>query len=318
MGMKPSRLITRLRWELRELLHAFRTWRFYRTLLAMAVGILFTSLILNSVIFPHRLFPAGITGIAALPYYLFGYPSVGLSYLLLNIPLFVIGWREFALKYVVIALIGAVMFSIALEFTRRWAFEIPDPLMASLIGGAAVGLGGGFYLRFGGSAGGLDILGTYIKKRFAIPMGTLFNTVNVVNLVSAWAVFDVSTAFYSALYILTSSWMIDKVQTGFSQRRAVFIITNNPEVVAEQVMRRLDRGVTFFHGAGARSSDPKKIVYSVINMVELGRLKELLFQTDPDAFLAVHETMEVIGRRFLTWEDQGYRRVQSIDPTPQL
>jgi uncharacterized membrane-anchored protein YitT (DUF2179 family) len=108
------------------------------------------------------------------------------------------------------------------------------------------------------------------------------------------------------------------MQTGFSQRRAVFIITNKPEAVAEQVMKRLDRGVTFFSGAGARSGDPKKIVYSVINMVELGRMKDLLFQIDPDAFVAIHETNEVIGRRFLSWEDQGYRRKARVDPTPHL
>jgi len=316
--MNRSRFMARLRWDLEELLRALRGWRFYRTLAAMAAGITLTSIVLNSVVLPARLFPAGITGIAALIYYLFDRPSIGIGYLLLNIPLFVIGWREFALKYVVTSLLGVFMFSAALELTRAWTFSIPDPLMGSIIGGAAVGLGSGFYLRFGGSAGGLDILGTYIKKRFAIPMGTLFNAVNAINLAAAWIVFGVSVAFYSGVYIWVTSWMIDKVQTGFSQRRAVFIITNKPEAVAEQVMKRLDRGVTYFHGAGARSSDPKKIVYSVINMGELGRLKDLLFQIDPDAFVAVHETNEVIGRRFLTWEEEGYRRTTPIDPTPDL
>jgi uncharacterized membrane-anchored protein YitT (DUF2179 family) len=316
--MNRSRFVARLGWEFGELLRAFRTWRLYRTLLAMGVGIVLASVAINSVVLPHRLFPAGITGMAALIYYVFGVPSVGVGYLLLNIPLFVIGWREFALKYVAIALAGVFMFSAALELTKSWTFAIADPLMGSIIAGAAVGLGSGSYLYFGGSAGGLDILATFIKKRFAIPMGTLFNAVNAINLAAAWIVFDVSTAFYSGVYIWVSSWMVDKVQTGFSQRRAVFIITGKPEAVAEQVMKRLDRGVTFFHGAGARSSDPKKIVYSVINMVELGRLKDLLFQIDPDAFLAVHETNEVIGRRFLTWEDEGYRRTVRIDPTPEL
>jgi uncharacterized membrane-anchored protein YitT (DUF2179 family) len=318
MVRKRSRFVARLRWELDEVFQALKGWRLYRTLAAMAVGIAIAASVLNSVVFPLNLFPAGVTGIAALPFYLYGYPPVGLSYLALNLPLFIIGWREFALKYVLIALTGVLMFSGALELTSSITFRIADPLMGSIIGGALVGAGSGIYLKFGGSAGGLDILGTYIKKRFAIPIGTLFNSVNAVNLLAALIVFDVSTAFYSGVYILVTSWMIDKVQTGFSQRRAVFIITDMPEAVAQQVMKRLDRGVTFLSGAGARSGDPKKIIYSVINMLELGRLKDLLFQIDPHAFVAVHETSEVIGRRFLSWEDEGYRRTADVDPTPHL
>ena len=90
----------------------------------------------------------------------------------------------------------------------------------------------------------------------------------------------------------------------------MIIITDHPKAVAEGVVKRLDRGVTFFHGAGSRSGDPKEIVYTVINMIELGRLKELLFQIDPAAFVVVHHTAEVIGHRFLTWEEEGYRRTQ--------
>jgi uncharacterized membrane-anchored protein YitT (DUF2179 family) len=317
--MIGSRLAARLRWDLDELGRSLRAWPFYRTLLTMVAGISFSGLVLNSVVLPQHLFPAGITGIAATIYYLFDRPPVGLGYLILNIPLFIIGWREFALKYVVIALIGVFLFSLALELTKPFAFHIDDPLIGSIVGGAAVGLGSGIYLRFGGSAGGLDIIATYVKKRWAIQMGTVFNGVNAVNLAAALAIYGIENAFYSGVYIWVTSWMLDKVQTGFSQRRAVFIITNKPEAVAQQVMKRLDRGVTFFHGAGARSSDPKKVVYSVINMVELGRLKEMLFQIDPDAFVAVHETSEVIGRRFLSWEEQGYqRRGPQIDPTPEL
>ena len=317
--MNSSRLLARLRWDLNELLHAFRTWAFYRTLLTMAAGISFSGLILNSIVFPQHLFPAGVTGIAATVFYLFGKPTVGIGYLILNIPLFVIGWREFAFKYVFTSLIGVVMFTFALELTKPFAFTIQDPLMSCIIGGACVGLGSGIYLRFGGSAGGLDIVATYVKKRWAIQMGTVFNGVNAINLASALIIYGVENAFYSGVYILTTSWMVDKVQTGFSQRRAVFIITSKPESVAHHVMKRLDRGVTFFHGAGGRSSDPKKIVYSVINMVELGRLKEMLFRIDPEAFVTVHETSEVIGKRFLSWEEQGYqRRNAAVDPTPDL
>jgi uncharacterized membrane-anchored protein YitT (DUF2179 family) len=104
------------------------------------------------------------------------------------------------------------------------------------------------------------------------------------------------------------SWVMQRVLTGFSQRKSVFIITEHPEEVVHQAIRKIDRGATYFLAEGSHSHASKRVVYTVINLLELGRLKQHLFETDPDAFVVVNDTAEVIGTRFLTWEDEGFKR----------
>ena len=104
------------------------------------------------------------------------------------------------------------------------------------------------------------------------------------------------------------SWSVQKGQIGLSQRKSIFIISSKPEEVAENVLQKLDRGFTFFHASGGYENGEKRVIYTVINLLELGRLKEYLFETDPDAFVSVQDTGDVIGKRFLTWEEEGFRK----------
>jgi uncharacterized membrane-anchored protein YitT (DUF2179 family) len=301
-------VFVQLRWEARELLQALRTWRFHGTLLATTIGCVLGSIAINGVLIPRNLFSPGTSGNALVIYYLAGWPSLGVIYLLLNIPLFLIGWREYALRYVVISAFGVLVFSAALELTRNVFIPAPDPLMGAIIAGLMMGAGTGFYLRLGGSAGGLDILATYVRKKLAVPMGTTMNAVNAVNLMGALLIFDLSTAFYSAVFMWVNSWTLEKVQTGFSQHRGVFIITPEHEAVAREIRTRLDRGATFLAATGSFTGRPYQMVYCVINMYELGRLKDIMFELDPNAYVMVTSTTEAIGRRFHSWEQEGYRR----------
>jgi uncharacterized membrane-anchored protein YitT (DUF2179 family) len=306
--MSDRRLLVQLRWELRELVQALGTWRFYMTLLATSVGCVAGSIAINGVLIPRNLFSPGTSGNSLLIYYLTGWPPLGVIYLLLNVPIFILGWREYALKYIVISAYGVLVFSVALILTAHVIIPAPDPMMGAIIAGVLMGAGTGFYLRLGGSAGGLDILATFVRKRLAIPIGTTVNVVNAINLVGAVLIFDLSTAFYSGVFMWVNSWTLEKVQTGFSQHRAVFIVTERHEAVAQRIRSRLDRGVTFFTATGSHSGRPLQVVYSVINMYELGRLKDIMFELDPNAYVMVTNTTEVIGRRFHTWEEEGYRR----------
>ena len=112
---------------------------------------------------------------------------------------------------------------------------------------------------------------------------------------------------FTCLYF---SWVMQRVLTGFSQRKSIFIITEHPEEVVHQAIRKIDRGATYFLAEGSHSHTPKRVVYTVINLLELGRLKQHLFETDPDAFVVVNDTAEVIGTRFLP----GKMRVSNVVP----
>ena len=192
--------------------------------------------------------------------------------------------------------------------TEGIRISINDPMLSAIFGGVIAGFTTGFYLNLGGSVGGLDIIGTVIKKRLAIPIGTVFNMVNFVIIFSNAYLYDLETALFTGVFMYVFSWSMQKGQIGFSQRKSIFIISSKPEEVAENVLKKLDRGFTYFHASGGYAKEEKRVIYTVINLLELGRLKEYLFNTDPDAFISVQDTGDVIGKRFLTWEDEGFRK----------
>ena len=293
---------------IQELCTDLRTWSFWKIILATAIGLALPSLVINGILIPHNFFSGGISGIALLIYsFSEGTLAFGVIYLLINLPLFALGFRSFAPRYILFSLFGMWVFSIEVSLLK-FDFGLEDPMLAAIFGGVVSGLGAGFYLRVGGSAGGLDIVATVIKKKFSIPIGTTFNIVNFfILLANAWH-HNLDIALYTGIYIFVFAMVVNKVQTGFSQRKSIFIITEKPDEMLEHAVRKLDRGATFFLAQGAYNQDTKRVVYTVINMLELGRLKQYIFQVDQHAFIIVNDTSEVIGTKFLTWEDEGFQQ----------
>ncbi|MBU2648342.1 YitT family protein [bacterium] len=292
--------------EIDYLLSSLRTVGFWKTILMMIIGSLMISLAVNGLLIPNKFFDGGVNGLSLMVFYVFGMPSLGVIYFLFNIPIFLTGWRAMSLKFIFVSLIGVFIFSTALNLLVGIQIAVKDPIMVAILAGIIKGFGTGIYLRVGGSFGGLDIVATVLKKKFSIPMGNTFIFINATTLFGAYLIYDLNIALYTGIFMFVDGTVIEKVQTGFSQRKAVFIVSEQPDLIAEQVMKRLDRGVTFFKSTGGWSHQEKKVIYTVINMIELGRLKEMLFEIDPDAFVAISNTSEVIGKRFLSWEDEGF------------
>jgi uncharacterized membrane-anchored protein YitT (DUF2179 family) len=295
--------------DIHYLLDSLKTKRFWRTILITLLGSITASLAINGILVANNFFDGGVNGISLVIFYLTGWPPLGAIYFLLNIPIFLICWREMSLKFVVISLLGVFFLSSALYFTRNVRIEIEEPMLAAILAGIIVGGSIGVFVRFGGSTGGLEMVALLLKKKFSIPMGNTFITANAIPLCGALLIYDLNIALYTGVYMFVESFVLEKAQTGFSQRKTVFIISHKPDLIAEQVMKRLDRGVTFIHASGGWTHNEHRMIYTVINMSELGRLKELMFHHDPDGFIAISNTAEVIGNRFLTWEDEGYTPV---------
>ncbi|MCG8336252.1 MAG: YitT family protein [Proteobacteria bacterium] len=299
----------RLQEDLQYLVYSIKTWRFWQTILLIIIGSLGASVAINGILVNNNFFDGGVSGISLLIFYLTDWPPLGVIYFSLNIPIFIVCWREMSLKFVIVSLLGAIIFSTALVITKDIRINIEEPMMAAILSGIIIGGSVGLFIRFGGSTGGIEMIAFLLKKKFSIPMGNTIITINFIPLCGALIVYDLNIALYTGIYMFVESVMLEKVQTGFSQRKTVFIISHKPEFIAEQVMKRLDRGVTFLHASGAWTKQEHRMIYTVINMRELGRLKELLFLHDPDAFVAISNTAEVIGNRFLTWEDEGFSPV---------
>ena len=295
--------------DFKEFNQALFTWKYWRMLAVLTLGCFTFSIVVNGILIPHHFFAGGLTGLGLLFYdSIKEFMPFSLLYVLMNIPIFIIGYREFSLKFIMTSLIGMSLYTLSLGMTEGIRISINDPMLSAIFGGVIAGFTTGFYLNLGGSVGGLDIIGTVIKKRLAIPIGTVFNIVNFVIISSNAYLYDLETALFTGIFMYVFSWSMQKGQIGFSQRKSVFIISSRPEEVAENVLKKLDRGFTYFHASGGYAKEEKRVIYTVINLLELGRLKEYLFNTDPDAFISVQDTGDVIGKRFLTWEDEGFRK----------
>jgi len=299
----------KLRQDYKEFRQALLTFKFWWMLLVITFGCFTFSSVVNGILIPHHFFAGGLTGIAILFYeYIKFLVPFSVLIAILNLPIFLIGFREFSLKYILTSIIGVVIYSTSLELTEGVKISISDPILAAIFGGVLAGFSTGFYLNLGGSVGGLDILGSVIKKRFEIPIGTVFNLVNFSVILSNALLYDLETALYTGIFMYVFSWSLEKGQVGFSQRKSVLIISDKSEEVAEKVLKKLDRGFTYFHASGGYYKGDKRVIYTVINLIELGRLKEYLFKVDSQAFISIQDAGDVIGKSFIKWEDQGFRK----------
>ena len=309
--------MSKIKEELQEFFIALCTWKYWYMLLMLTVGCFSFSFVVHGILIPQHFFAGGITGLTLLFYdSISDYVSLSVLIILLNIPIFLIGYREFSLKYMLTSIIGMIIYAISLNVTEEAYIPLEDPMISAIFGGVVAGFTTGLYLRLGGSVGGLDILGTVLKKRLEIPIGYLFNAINFFVIIGNAILYDLESALFTGVFMYIFSWCMQKGIIGLSQRKSVFIISSKPESVAEKILQRMDRGFTYFHASGGYAGGEKRVIYTVINLLELGRLKEYLFETDPDAFIAVQDTGDVIGKRFLTWEDEGYRvRKKQISKT---
>ncbi|MDP6384128.1 MAG: YitT family protein, partial [SAR324 cluster bacterium] len=231
--------------ELQDLSDFVRRFAFWRTLLMIQIGCFIFGCVVSGILIPQNFFAGGLMGISLLILTLSGdWISLSLLYILLNLPLFLLGYRSFSLRFLVISLMGMGILSLNLEWTEGMNIPTREPLLAAILGGILSGAGSGLYLRFGGSVGGLDILGAFLKKKFSIPIGNTFILVNLVIIAANGLLYDLDIALYTGIFMYVFSWALQRVQTGFSQRKAVFIISKKPEEVADKVLRKMDRGLT--------------------------------------------------------------------------
>ena len=191
---------------------------------------------------------------------------------------------------------GALIYSGALAWVHL-AIPLHEKILGALLAGIIMGVGSGIILKSLGSAGGLDILSIIFLKRFSIRLGTTILMFNAIILVAGALFFSMERALYTLIYIYVSSQVINLVVSGLNQRKAVIIISPQWEKISLEIMEKIQRGVTYLQGWGGHTGKEQRVLYTVITFRELSRLKPLIRKIDPDAFVVVNETLEVMGRR---------------------
>lgn len=275
-----------------------RDWRSVGVNLGLIViGSLIYVLGMNAVLIPQKLLSGGVVGVAVIMHYLYPAVDVGHAYLAINIPLMLLGWFSISRRFMGYTLFGMVFFSLAASWVKVPAVTLSDPLLAALLAGVWCGLGGGIVLRSLGSAGGLDILAVYLNTRWGIRVGMTYTAANVVVLGVGGYFFGLEKALFSIVYVYASGRVVDAVMVGFNRRKMVLIITSKAQEVADFILHGIRRGVTFLKGSGGYSGEDRDVILTVTTLTELPKLKEAVFQRDPQAFVIINDTLEVLGKR---------------------
>ncbi|NTV14615.1 MAG: YitT family protein [Desulfobulbaceae bacterium] len=275
----------------------FTSWqRLLLDLLLLTIGGVIFAVGVNSILAPRHFAIGGVAGLSLIINNLFPALNLGLLYLLINLPLFVTAWMVVGRRFFFYSLIGTSLLSLAMALVH-WQITLDDRLLAAILAGVLCGAGAGISLRSAGSQGGLDILSVVLLKRFSINIGSTVLAVNIAVLLLVALFYTLEAVLYTLVALYVSARVIALVVTGLSQRKAVIIISPRWREISGEILQENRRGATILKGRGAGNGKDKQIIYSVVSIAELGAIKRLVLRHDPNAFMVVSDTQEVIDHR---------------------
>lgn len=266
-------------------------------LFLITLGSIIVGIGLKAIVIPNGMITGGFSGMGILIFYYTRVLTPGIWYLILNIPVFILGWLFISRRFLLYSLYGTIVLTIVIDFV---GFEIPvkDLMLAALAGGSIIGAGAGIVFRSLGSAGGNDIISVILNQKFGIRIGTYNFSFNFILFVFSFGMLNTDLILYSMAMSYITSQVIEYFITLFNQRKMIFIISNNPRKIADEIMSKLRRGTTFIKGEGAYTGNEKDIILTVVNTFQIKRVEEIAFTIDPDAFLITENTFNVLGKGF--------------------
>lgn len=275
-----------------KVLHTIREY------LGVLLGTAITAFGLSWFLIPNRIAAGGVSGLATVAYHLFDFP-VGITMLALNIPLFIASIFLLGPLFGFKTLFGAVSLSLLVDLFDKWSNVITtDPLLTVIYGGVVTGIGLGIAFRSGGSTGGTDMAAQLVARFFPISVGQALLLVDGLVIALAAFVFGPELALYALIAVFLTTKAIDLVQEGQNYAKAAFIISNVPQAIGEQIVTNLGRGATILLGRGVFTGIDREVLYVIVSRTEITRLRQIIQEIDPEAFLVISDVREVLGEGF--------------------
>lgn len=265
---------------------------------ALIIGPIIAVAGINLFLAPHVIAPGGLSGFVIVLNKLFNLP-MDLTYIAMNIPLLILAFKLLGKDLVIKTTIAIISFSIALRFETSEVIT-SDLLLATILGGIMNGVGVGIVIKYGGTTGGTDIIGSLVNKvspRIKISTGML--AVDLFVVATAGIVEkSIEISLYSAIGAYIISKCIDIILEGPKTSKTFYIITSKPYEIGNQIMSELDRGITVFHATGMYTGENKEVLMCVVNRREFVRVKQIIQERDENAFVIVNKSLEVLGEGF--------------------
>lgn len=251
-------------------------------------------------LYPNSIIVGGVSGIAMIINYLTDLP-VGVMNIVLNIPLFIIAWRQFGTKFVIGSFVGMMLSSVFVDLLALISYSpTNDMLLACIIGGAVKGLGMGIIYYAGATTGGTDIIAKFVRLKFPyINFGTLILITDAVIILAFAIIFNkVEGAMYAVITMFVVSKIIDLVLYGIDNSNVCYIISEKSDQLIEDITARLHRGVTILEGEGAYSHQSKQVLLCVVKRTQISDIRKIIKSIDENAFFIITDAKNVFGKGF--------------------
>ena len=282
--------------------------RYVQDYLWIALGSVLYSLSFDWFYVPNQIGFGGLTALGMILNHLSPAIPIGAVVLVLNIPLFLLGWKFLGGHTLVSSLFAMTATSVLVDLIAAvYTFPPMDPMLAAIFGGVTLGASLGMIFSKGATTGGTDLTARLLKLPFAwLPIGKLLMVVDLSMLLAVSIAFrSMNSAMYGIIALYISTMVMDGMLYGLDRSKVAYIVTNNPRPMATEIDRQLDRGATFLHGEGSFTGQDKLVLMCAFKQRQIVPLKALVHELDPEAFFIVFDAHEVLG--------QGFRRYQKND-----
>ncbi len=284
------------------------SWSWFKAYILIILGTFIMSVAYVYFISPYKFAPGGVYGIAIVLHHLFKFP-IGLSGIMMDIPLTIIGFWVLGPRFGAKTIIGMLLLSgwiSLLEYVHGYEAFVPNqPLLSALYGGVLIGIGLGLVFKSKATSGGSDIIAMIISKYVNLPLGQLIIYVDSAIVLVSWVAFkDPLIPLISWIIIFITGKVVDVVIEGMNYDKTLFIISDRYEEIRDKIINDLKRGGTFVHGNGMYDGRKKTIIYTVVTRRELMILQGFIHKIDPNAFLTVINANEVLGDGFKSLKEK--------------
>lgn len=268
--------------------------------LGIALGSVIMAFSIILFIKSNKIVPGGVMGIANIINYITGFP-IGLTTLCFSVPIFIIGVLALGKDVGIKTIYCNVVYAVVVDLMDKYMTALTGNLfLASVFGGALMGIGVAFILGFGATFGGTDLIGRIIHKHIpSIPTQWIMFGFDFLVILTGAIVFGPELALFSIVTIFISTKLIDVIQEGVvSYGKSFFIISDKSEEIAAAILSDLDRGVTALYGRGMYTKQSKDILYCIVARGQVIHVKNKILYIDPKAFITIGDVREVVGKGF--------------------
>ena len=272
---------------------------YFVNLLFWIAGSVIFAIALNTFAAPNQIAPGGVSGIATLLNYKLGFP-IGIAMIAINVPLFLLSWKFFGIKFVIKTGIVLVIMSVAVDIIPPIFTYQSDKLLSALFAGFLMGFGLSLIFLRNATSGGTDIAAKLLQIKFPhLPIGRFMLIVDIFVVIASVFVYgNIESGLYATIVIFISSAFIDRMLYGMGSAKTLLIITDFPDEICAEISDKLNRGATVIPSHGAYTGDEKSIVLCAASKSETAKMNKLIKSIDRNAFTIVMEAGEVIGKGF--------------------